>query len=147
MNENPRIPFDLDRFMAAQEGVYERALGELRTGRKLTHWMWYIFPQVAGLGTSAMARKYAIGSRAEAEAYLAHPVLGPRLVACAEALLSVTGRTSHEIMGSPDDVKLRSSMTLFAALAGSNSPFRAVLDRYYAGQLDERTVAWCGACG
>jgi uncharacterized protein (DUF1810 family) len=147
MNEIPPAGFDLGRFLAAQQGVYERALRELRTGRKQTHWMWYIFPQVAGLGTSAMAQKYAIGSRAEAEAYLAHPVLGPRLVACGEALLSVTGRTAREIMGSPDDVKLRSSMTLFAALAGSHSPFRAVLDRYYAGQVDERTVARCGACG
>jgi uncharacterized protein (DUF1810 family) len=102
--------------------------------------MWFVFPQVTGLGTSLMARKYAIGSRAEAEAYLAHPVLGPRLIACAEALLSVTGRTVTEIMGSPDDAKLRSSMTLFAAVAGPRAPFKAVLDRYHAGRADERTV-------
>jgi uncharacterized protein (DUF1810 family) len=140
MNENPDKPFDLARFLEAQDGVYERALGELKAGRKLTHWMWFVFPQVTGLGTSLMARKYAIGSRAEAEAYLAHPVLGPRLIACAEALLSVTGRTVTEIMGSPDDVKLRSSMTLFAAVAGPRAPFKAVLDRYHAGRADERTV-------
>lgn len=132
--------FDLTRFVAAQEDVYERAVRELKSGRKLTHWMWFVFPQVAGLGASAMARKYAIGSRAEAQAYLAHPVLGPRLVECADALLSVTGRTAHEIMGSPDDAKLRSSMTLFAAIAGPRSPFQALLDRYYAGQPDERTT-------
>ncbi|HEY8994159.1 MAG TPA: DUF1810 domain-containing protein [Lacunisphaera sp.] len=130
----------MERFLTAQEGAYERALQELRAGRKLTHWMWFVFPQVAGLGTSAMAQKYAIGSRAEAAAYLAHPILGSRLVACAEALLSVTGRTAHEIMGSPDDTKLRSSMTLFATIADPGLPFHAVLDRYYAGRTDERTV-------
>jgi uncharacterized protein (DUF1810 family) len=134
--------FDLTRFVAAQEGVYERAVRELKSGWKLTHWMWFVFPQVTGLGTSAMARKYAIGSRAEAAAYLAHPVLGARLVECAEALLAVTGRTAHEIMGSPDDAKLRSSMTLFAAIAGPRSPFQAVLDRYYSGEADERTLGW-----
>lgn len=140
MTGNAQDPFDLTRFLAAHEGVYEQALAELRSGRKLTHWMWFVFPQVAGLGTSVMARKYAIASRAEAEAYLAHSVLGPRLVECAEALLSVTGRTAHEIMGSPDDMKLQSSMTLFAALTGPRSPFQGVLDRYYAGQRDERTT-------
>ncbi len=140
MREDGEDPFDLARFVAAQAGSYARALGELKAGRKTTHWMWFIFPQVAGLGTSSMAQKYAIGSRAEAEAYLAHPVLGPRLIECAQALLSVTGRTASEIMGSPDDLKLRSSMTLFRAIAGSALPFQIVLDRYYAGQPDERTL-------
>lgn len=132
--------FDLERFVAAQAGTYARALGELREGRKLTHWMWFVFPQVAGLGTSEMARRYAIGSRAEAEAYLAHPVLGPRLVECCEALLAVTGRTASEIMGSPDDLKLRSSLTLFRAIAPDHSQFQAVLARYYAAQPDDRTL-------
>lgn len=132
--------FDLERFVAAQADNYARALGELKAGRKATHWMWYVIPQAAGLGTSDMARKYAIGSRAEAEAYLAHPVLGPRLVECARTLLGVSGRTAHDIMGSPDDEKLRSSMTLFRAVAGADAAFQAVLDRYYAGQADERTV-------
>jgi uncharacterized protein (DUF1810 family) len=132
--------FNLERFVTAQEGTYAQALGELKAGQKTTHWMWFIFPQVAGLGTSHMARKYAIGLRTEAEAYLAHPILGPRLLECSEALLTVTGRTAHEIMGSPDDLKLRSSMTLFRATAEPPAPFQSVLDRYYAGHPDERTL-------
>jgi uncharacterized protein (DUF1810 family) len=132
--------FDLARFVAAQEGMHERALGELRSGRKRSHWMWFVFPQVAGLGSSVMAQKYAIRSRAEAEAYLAHPVLGPRLRECAQALLAVEGRSATEIMGQPDDVKLRSSMTLFAALAGPGSDFQRVLEKFFSGEADERTL-------
>src|SRR5688572_30698624 len=107
------MPFDLDRFVAAQEGVYRSALDELRAGRKTGHWMWFVFPQVAGLGSSDMSRRYAIGSLAEARAYLAHPILGARLRECARALLAVRGRGAEAILGDIDARKLRSSMTLF----------------------------------
>jgi uncharacterized protein (DUF1810 family) len=140
-------PYHLSRFVAAQEGVYEMALGELKRGAKRSHWMWFVFPQVAGLGTSPMAMRFAIGSRGEAEAYLKHPVLGPRLRACAQALLGVTRRTAREVMGSPDDVKLKSSMTLFTAVAEPGSPFQAVLVRYYSGEKDPRTVEFLAAGG
>lgn len=133
-------PFRLQRFIDAQEGVHARALDELRAGRKTTHWMWFVFPQVAGLGSSAMAQRYAIGSLEEARAYLAHPVLGPRLVECTEAVLSHSDRTAHDILGSPDDVKLRSSMTLFALVAGPESVFQRVLDAFFDGETDTRTV-------
>jgi uncharacterized protein (DUF1810 family) len=124
---------NLDRFVEAQDGVYDDALAELTAGRKRTHWMWFIFPQIAGLGSSATAQRYAIRSLDEARAYLAHPVLGPRLRECAQALLSVPGRSAREILGHPDDLKLRSSMTLFARAADDPAPFEAVLDRYYDG--------------
>lgn len=133
---------DLNRFLEAQESVYRTALAELRGGAKRSHWMWFIFPQVAGLGSSAMAQKYAIQSRREAKAYLAHPVLGPRLRECADALLAVEGRTATEIMGQPDDTKLRSSMTLFAEIAGADSVFRAVLRKHFADEADDRTQAF-----
>jgi uncharacterized protein (DUF1810 family) len=133
-------PFRLQRFIDAQEGVHARALDELRAGRKTTHWMWFVFPQVAGLGSSAMAQRYAIGSLEEARAYLAHPVLGPRLVECTEAVLSHPDRTAHQILGSPDDVKLRSSMTLFVLVAGPESVFQRVLDAFFDGETDTRTV-------
>jgi uncharacterized protein (DUF1810 family) len=107
-------PFDLDRFVQAQEHNYDRALAEVRSGRKRTHWMWYVFPQFAGLGFSAMAERYAIRSRAEAEAYLRHPVLGPRLVEISAAALAVEGRAAFDIFDTPDDLKLRSCATLFA---------------------------------
>jgi uncharacterized protein (DUF1810 family) len=123
----------LDRFVEAQDGVYDDALAELSAGRKRTHWMWFVFPQIAGLGSSPTAQRYAIRSLDEARAYLAHPVLGPRLRACAEALLAVQGRSAREIFGSPDDLKLRSSMTLFARAADDPALFQAVLDRYYDG--------------
>ena len=132
-------PYKLSRFLTAQERVWETALAELKHGAKRTHWMWFVFPQVAGLGTSPMAVKYAIASRAEAEAYLAHPVLGTRLRECAAALLGVDGRTAREVMGSPDDLKLKSSMTLFAAIAGPSSVFQVVLDRFFDGTQDPRT--------
>jgi uncharacterized protein (DUF1810 family) len=134
------IDYNLHRFIDAQNNIYAQALSELRAGRKRTHWMWFIFPQIAGLGTSAMAEKYAIRSAEEAVAYLADPILGSRLLRCVEAMLGVTGRSAHEILGSPDDVKLRSSMTLFAAVSEHDSLFHKAIDRYYEGEFDERTV-------
>src|SRR5436309_9839639 len=110
-------PYSLSRFLQAQENVYQQALSEIRSGRKQSHWMWYIFPQYDGLGSSATSRRYAIKSVAEAEAYLRHPVLGPRLVQCAEAVLGVEGRSASAIFGSPDDMKLRSCATLFARVS------------------------------
>ncbi|MFI7601970.1 DUF1810 domain-containing protein [Actinoplanes sp. NPDC049681] len=131
---------DLDRFVAAQDGIYERALAELTAGSKRSHWMWFVFPQIAGLGSSPTARTYAIRDLAEARAYLAHPVLGPRLAECARALLAVEGRTAGQILGYPDDLKLRSSMTLFARAADDPAPFQAVLDKYYDGEPDPATL-------
>jgi uncharacterized protein (DUF1810 family) len=129
----------LERFVKAQEGVYPRALAELRAGKKQSHWMWFIFPQVAGLGHSAMAQMYAIGSLDEAKAYLAHPVWGQRLRACCEAVLAVEGKSAHAIFGSPDDLKFRSSLTLFD-LASPNDIFRAAMDKYFGGEADELTL-------
>jgi len=131
---------DLERFVSAQQDVYERALAELRAGDKRSHWMWFVFPQIAGLGLSATAQRYAIADLAEARAYLAHPVLGPRLAECAQALLEVEGRSAERILGYPDDLKLRSSMTLFARAADDPKVFRAVLDRYYDGEDDPATL-------
>jgi uncharacterized protein (DUF1810 family) len=133
-------PFDLHRFVVAQEQVYDQVLDELRQGRKKSHWMWFIFPQVAGLGRSSTARKYAIKSADEARQYLGHPVLGPRLLQCAEAVLAVEGRTASQIFGFPDDLKLRSSMTLFAHVAGQDSVFVRVLDKYFDGAMDPATL-------
>jgi uncharacterized protein (DUF1810 family) len=132
---------DLERFVLAQAPHYERALGELRHGRKATHWMWFVFPQIAGLGSSEIARRYAIRNPAEARAYLDHLVLGPRLIACAEAVLAVEGRSAGAIMGSPDDLKLRSCATLFAQVSPPGSVFHRVIDKYYGGQADARTLA------
>ncbi|MBP6564668.1 MAG: DUF1810 domain-containing protein [Burkholderiales bacterium] len=137
-------PHDLRRFSEAQEGVYETALSELRNGRKRSHWMWYVFPQCAGLGTSVTSRRFAIGSVAEAEAYLAHPLLGPRLVECADAVLAVAGRSAHEIFGSPDDLKLQSSATLFASVSPPGSVFERLLDKYFAGERDDATLRLIG---
>ncbi len=142
--QRPEDPFDLERFLLAQAEDYEIALAELRRGRKESHWIWHVFPQIDRLGYSAKTRKYSIKSLDEARAYLAHPVLGPRLVDCCRALLSVTGRSAREIMGSPDDLKLRSSMTLFARVAGGDSVFQEVLDRYYGGEGDPQTLRWIG---
>lgn len=133
-------PFDLQRFVDAQHGVYESALGEITQGQKRTHWMWFIFPQIDGLGSSPAARHYAIKSREEADAYLRHPVLGPRLAACAEAALAVDGRSAREMFGSPDDLKLRSSATLFAAIAPGGSVFERVIEKYFNGQPDPKTL-------
>ena len=129
----------LHRFVEAQASVYADALAELRAGRKRTHWMWFVFPQIAGLGLSAMAQHYAIASRAEAEAYLAHQVLGPRLRECTQAVLDVSGRTAHEIFGSPDDVKFRSCLTLFDAVAPGDM-FDRALTRFYGGERDRATL-------
>jgi uncharacterized protein (DUF1810 family) len=133
-------PFDLGRFVTAQEGVYEAAVGELRAGRKTSHWMWFVFPPIAGLGRSATAQRYAVASRAEAEAYLAHPVLGPRLLECARTLTQLDGRSAQEIFGATDAQKLQSSMTLFARTAPGEPLFRDVLTRYFGGSEDPGTL-------
>ena len=134
-NEN-----DLQRFVDAQEPRIADAMAELRGGRKRTHWMWFVFPQLRGLGHSQMAWHFGIASRDEAAAFLAHPVLGPRLRECVEAVLAVRGRTAHEIFGSPDDLKLRSCLTLFAEVAGGDSVFDRALRQYFAGQPDPATL-------
>jgi uncharacterized protein (DUF1810 family) len=133
-------PFDLARFTTAQQGVYKRALAEIRNGDKRSHWMWFIFPQIDGLGFSSTAKHYAIKSAEEARQFLAHPVLGPRLFECAEAALAVEGRSAFEIFGSPDDIKLRSCMTLFETVAAQDSVFGRVLDKYYQDKRDMRTL-------
>jgi uncharacterized protein (DUF1810 family) len=130
----------LERFVAAQHGVHERALAELRSGRKRTHWMWFVFPQLAGLGRSETARRYGIGGAAEARAYLAHPVLGPRLRQCAAALIAHKGQPAEAILGPVDAIKLRSSMTLFEAAAENPAPFAAVLDAFFGGERDAATL-------
>jgi uncharacterized protein (DUF1810 family) len=140
MSSDGSDPFDLKRFVRAQESDYNRALEEIAGGRKRSHWMWYIFPQFAGLGLSPTSRHYAIGSLDEAGAYLAHPILGPRLIECAEATLAVKGRSAHDIFGSPDDMKLRSSVTLFALVSPEHSVFHRVLEKYFGGRRDERTL-------
>ncbi len=137
-------PFDLARFVTAQEGVYDAALAELRSGRKRTHWMWFVFPQIDGLGHSPISKHYAIKSLAEARAYLDHPVLGPRLRECAEALLAVDGRSASEIFGYPDDLKLKSSMTLFARVAEPGSAFDRVLAQFFGGEEDTGTLRLLG---
>ena len=142
---NERDPYNLHRFLAAQAEDYECALAELKQGRKESHWIWYIFPQVAGLGQSAMSQEYAIRSGNEAAAYLDHPILGARLQKCCEALLKQEGKRVQEIMGFPDDLKLRSSMTLFAKISNPDSVFQKVLNAFYPGQMDERTVAFLEA--
>jgi uncharacterized protein (DUF1810 family) len=133
-------PFDLQRFLAAQEGTFETALAELRAGRKRTHWMWFIFPQLRGLGTSPTSEFYGLASLGEARAYLDHPVLGARLRAAVEAVLAHDGPTLHDIFGTPDDLKFRSSMTLFAAAAGGERLFETALARLCEGRPDERTL-------
>ncbi|URW77098.1 DUF1810 domain-containing protein [Sphingomonas donggukensis] len=131
--------YDLERYVAAQENDYRAALAEIGRGAKRSHWMWYIFPQLAGLGSSAMSRRYAIHSLDEAHAYLAHPALGPRLRECVSALQDLTGTTAEEVFGAIDATKLRSSLTLFLE-AGGEPLFRAALDRWFSGQLDEATL-------
>jgi uncharacterized protein (DUF1810 family) len=133
-------PYDLERFVRAQHTDYDRALSEIGSGRKHTHWMWYIFPQLEGLGRSWNSVHYSISGIAEAKAYLAHPVLGPRLVRCAEAALRHEGLTAAAIFGSPDDVKLRSSATLFASVSPSGSVFHRIIDKFFQGQPDETTL-------
>jgi uncharacterized protein (DUF1810 family) len=133
-------PHHLQRFVDAQQGVHGTALAELKRGRKTTHWMWFVFPQFAGLGLSEMSRRYAIASREEARAYLDHPVLGARLVEGVEAVNAVQGRSAHEIFGSPDDRKFQSCLTLFEQVASVPEVFAAALDKYYGGERDARTL-------
>lgn len=135
-----RMETTLTRFIDAQVGDYEQALAEIKQGRKRSHWMWYIFPQLNGLGFSDMARVYGIRDRAEAAAYLAHLVLGPRLVEISQALLTIEGSSASQVMGSPDDLKLRSSMTLFSAVDGADPVFQAVLDKFFGGKPDAKTL-------
>ena len=130
----------LSRFVEAQQGVYEQALAELDAGRKRTHWMWFVFPQIAGLGSSPMSRLYAIRSKSEAAAYLAHPLLGPRLRACTRAVLAHRGESAEAIFGPVDSVKLRSSMTLFDSVGEEGDPFADCLDAFFAGARDPETL-------
>jgi len=133
-------PFDLRRFVEAQDRVYETVLGELRDGRKRSHWIWFVFPQLQALGRSSTAIRFGIASLAEARAYLDHPVLGPRLRECAQLVARIEGSSADEIFGWPDNLKVRSSMTLFARATADNADFRAVLDRFYDGVEDSLTV-------
>jgi uncharacterized protein (DUF1810 family) len=137
----PRDPHRLDRFVEAQRPVFETALGELKTGRKRSHWMWFVFPQLRGLGSSGMADFYGIASLAEARAYLAHPVLGPRLRAATATALTIENPDLRGIFGSPDDMKFRSSMTLFERAADGDDTFAEALERLCAGARDDRTLA------
>ena len=137
-------PYDLRRFVRAQESDYERAVSEIKSGGKRTHWMWYIFPQFDGLAFSSTSQYYAIKSLAEARAYLDHPILGPRLLACAEAVVGVEGRSAREIFGSPDDLKLRSCATLFACVLPPGSVFDRLLAKYYRGERDRKTLELLG---
>jgi uncharacterized protein (DUF1810 family) len=134
-------PHNLQRFLGAQAPVFNQVLAELRAGRKRTHWMWFIFPQIAGLGSSPMAQHFAISGRTEAVAYLAHPTLGPRLRECTQLVNQIPNRAIDEIFGYPDDLKFCSSVTLFAAVAPGEAAFRAALDQYFAGQPDPATLA------
>lgn len=140
-------PYDLDRFLAAQEHDYPTALAEIRAGSKRSHWMWYVFPQLAGLGSSGTARRYAIRSAAEARAYLAHPVLGARLREIARAACEAPAADARTLMGSPDDLKLRSCATLFAHVSAPGSVFERVLDRWFGGEPDARTLELLRAGG
>lgn len=132
--------FDLERFVRAQEDTFQDALSELKRGRKSTHWMWFIFPQFKGLGFSSTSIRYSIKSLDEAKAYLRHPILGQRLIECAEAVLAIEGKTVSEILGYPDDLKLKSSMTLFEKAAGEDSLFSRILDKYFRGERDSHTL-------
>ena len=136
----PDDPYDLHRFVDAQSTIFEQALSEIRSGRKRSHWMWFIFPQFRGLGSSPTSQHYAIASLAEAEAYLRHPILGPRLQECVKALLALEETTASEIFGYPDDLKLRSSATLFAHVSPRESPFEQLLERYFGGEPDSQTI-------
>lgn len=137
-------PFNLARFVRAQQCDYEQAIAEIRSGRKRSHWMWYIFPQFDGLGFSATSKQFAIKSVSEAEAYLRHPVIGPRLLESCEEALAVEGRSAIEVFGSPDDMKLRSCATLFACVSPAGSVFERLLDRYFDGEPDDHTLRLLG---
>lgn len=133
-------PFHLDRFVRAQAPIYDQVLDELRRGQKQTHWMWFVFPQLDGLGASPTSRFYGISGADEARAYLRHALLGPRLLECAATLLQIERRTALDILGSPDDLKLHSSATLFAHVSSADSPFHQLLEKYFQGKRDERTL-------
>ena len=141
---NDSDPHDLRRFLDAQANKFETALAEIKDGQKESHWIWYIFPQFAGLGLSSTSQHFAIQSLDEARAYLAHPVLGPRLVECAEAALRVENRSAREIFGSPDNLKLRSFATLFAQISPPGSAFHRLLDKYFGGERDAKTLRLVG---
>jgi len=134
------MDYDLERFVTAQEPVYDQVLAELRHGRKRSHWMWFIFPQLDGLGRSPTARYYAIRGRGEARQYLAHPLLGARLRECTEALLALPAPSISDILGFPDDLKFRSSMTLFSEMSEPDSVFATALDRFFGGKPDDQTL-------
>jgi uncharacterized protein (DUF1810 family) len=140
-------PYDLRRFVETQATIYDGALAELRNGRKASHWIWFIFPQIAGLGMSAMSQHYSISCLDEARAYLGHPVLGPRLIECIQAMNAVDGRSAYEVLGPPDDLKFRSSLTLFAAAAPDNPVFAEALAKYFAGEPDPLTLEKLAALG
>ena len=137
-------PHSLNRFVQAQEDDYEQALSEIRSGRKRSHWIWYIFPQFDGLGFSSTSKRYAIKTVEEAKAYLGHPILGPRLIECTLAVLQVEGRSAFEIFGSPDDMKLKSCATLFACVSPDGSVFDRLLGKYYEGERDKKTLHLLG---
>ena len=137
---SPTDPHDLDRFVAAQADVYAQVLAELGRGQKTSHWMWFVFPQLRSLGRSATAKRFGIASRAEAAGYLAHPLLGERLLECTRLMLFVEGKSALQVLGSPDDLRFRSSMTLFAALEPTAPEFQLALAKYYAGEADDETV-------
>lgn len=141
LESEPGPDYDLQRFVEAQEGVVERVRAELRAGRKESHWMWFVFPQIAGLGSSPTARKFAISSLDEARDYLAHPVLGPRLRECTQLAASVESRSAEQIFGHPDDLKFRSSMTLFAQAAADDRVFLDALQKYFPAGFDPATLA------
>jgi uncharacterized protein (DUF1810 family) len=141
---DPADPYDLNRFLEAQERTYEQALSEIRNGCKRSHWMWYVFPQFEGLGSSPITQRLALRSLAEAAAYLQHPVLGPRLLESASAALAVEGRSAFEVFGFPDDMKLRSCATLFAHVSPAGSVFEQLLGRYFEGKRDEKTLGLLG---
>ncbi len=141
----PDDPHDLNRFVEAQARDYNQALAEIKAGRKRSHWIWYVLPQIDGLGFSAMSRRYAIKSIDEATAYLSHPVLGPRLVETCESALAVQGKSAHDIFGSPDDMKLKSCATLFASVSPPGSVFERLLERYFQGERDGKTLKLKGS--
>ncbi len=133
-------PFNLQRFIDAQDEVFEEVCAQLRNGRKISHWMWFIFPQIKGLGRSPTADMFAISSREEAEAYASHPILGIRLLTCTRLVNSIEGRSIHQIFGDPDDLKFRSCMTLFAEIRKDNRPFLDAIGKYFGGEFDLRTL-------
>jgi uncharacterized protein (DUF1810 family) len=139
-NRSSSDPYNLERFVIAQERVFKRVLSELQAGTKMSHWMWFIFPQIQGLGRSPISIEYAISSRGEAQTYLQHPVLGPRLKECTRLVLQVEGRSASDIFGSPDDIKFRSSMTLFAQVSSDDDMFQRALRKYFDGKPDRLTL-------